>query len=137
MTEARLKPSLRIVLADDEAQIRSFIKAVLKGSEYSIHEAGDGHEALAVIQHLESAPDLLITDIRMPHMDGLALARAVGEMLPNVPVLFISAWTDPLDSPEWGSVKYGFLRKPFPPKALMTAVEDLLAQPRTDQLGQA
>jgi CheY-like chemotaxis protein len=47
--------ALRIVLADDEVQIRSFVKAVLKGSEYSIHEAGDGYEALEVIQPLESA----------------------------------------------------------------------------------
>jgi hypothetical protein len=58
-------------------------------------------------------------------------------MLPNVSILFISAWTDPLDSPEWRSAKYGFLRKPFFPKALIDSVEQLIAQPKTEELGQA
>ena len=120
----------RIVLADDDQQIRSFLKAILKAQAFDVHEAGDGQEAVEVLMELGGLVDLLITDIKMPRMDGVALAKAVAELYPSLPVLFISGWTfDLLDAPEWRQPKYGFLRKPFLPKALISAVEHLLAGP--------
>ena len=73
--------------------------------------------------------DLLITDIKMPRMDGVALAQAVAEMSPTLPVLFIAGWTfELLEAPQWRNPKYAFLRKPFLPKALISSVEQLLAR---------
>ena len=120
----------RIVLADDDQQIRSFLKAILKAQGFDVHEAGDGQEAAEVLKELGGLVDLLITDIKMPRMDGVALAKAVAEIYPTVPVLFISGWTfDLLNEPEWRRPGYAFLRKPFLPKALISAIEQLLAGP--------
>jgi two-component system cell cycle sensor histidine kinase/response regulator CckA len=101
----------RIVLADDDQQIRSFVKAILKAKGLDVHEAGDGQEAAEVLEKLGGLVDLLITDIKMPRMDGVTLATAVAEIYPTLPVLFISGWTfDLLDAPEWRQPKYAFLR---------------------------
>jgi DNA-binding NtrC family response regulator len=122
----------RIVLADDDQQIRSFLKAILKAQSFDVHEAGDGQEAAEVLKVLGGRVDLLITDIKMPRMDGVALAKAVAELYPALPVLFISGWTfDLLDAPEWRQPGYAFLRKPFLPKALISSIEQLLARPAT------
>jgi FixJ family two-component response regulator len=83
------------------------------------------------LQALGDTVDLLITDIRMPRMDGVALARAVAEMFPTMPVLFISGWSDPLEDPSWRKPEYAFLRKPFLPKALIDSIEELLGRPAT------
>lgn len=118
-----------IVLADDDQQIRSFLKAILKAQGFDVHEAGDGQEAAEVLEELGGLVDLLITDIKMPRMDGVALAKAVAELYPTLPVLFISGWTfDLLDAPEWRRPGYALLRKPFLPKVLISAIEQLLAR---------
>lgn len=120
----------RIVLADDDQQIRSFLKAILKAQGFDVHQAGDGQEAAEVLKELGGMVDLLITDIKMPRMDGVALAKAVAELYPTLPVLFISGWTfDLLDAPEWRQPGYAFLQKPFLPKALISAIGHLLAPP--------
>lgn len=120
----------RIVLADDDQQIRLFLKAILKAQGFDVHEAGDGQEAAEVLEKLGGLVDLLITDIKMPRMDGVALAKAVAEIYPTLRVLFISGWTfDLLEEPEWRQPKYAFLRKPFLPKALISTIEQLLARP--------
>jgi two-component system cell cycle sensor histidine kinase/response regulator CckA len=119
----------RVVLADDDPQVLSFLKAVLKARDFQVHEAVDGCEALEVLKGLGGRIDVLITDIKMPRMDGLMLAHALAEMFPTIPVLFISGWADPLESPEWRKPGYAFLRKPFLPKALIGSIEQLLARP--------
>ncbi len=118
----------RILLTDDDPQIRSFVEATLRMRKYLVDQANDGVDALEVLRARSGAVDLLITDIKMPRMDGLTLARAVAEMFPAMPVLFISGWCDTLDGPEWQKPEYAFLRKPFLPKALVNSIEQLLAR---------
>jgi DNA-binding NtrC family response regulator len=118
----------RILLADDDPQIRSFLAGTLKARKYLVDLANDGVEALEFLQANGSAVDLLITDIKMPHMDGVTLARAIAQMFPTMPVLFISGWAAALEEPEWQKPEYAFLRKPFLPKLLMDSIEELLAR---------
>jgi two-component system cell cycle sensor histidine kinase/response regulator CckA len=105
--------------------VRSFVEATLKAREYLVVQANDGVDAIEVLLALGSAVDLLITDIKMPRMDGVALARAAAEMFPAMPVLFISGWADPIEEPEWQRPQYAFLRKPFLPKVLINSIEGL------------
>lgn len=123
-------PQRRIVLADDDRQILSFLTTILTAYDFDVHEASDGCDAIEVLTALGGTVDLLITDIKMPRMDGTALARVVGEIFPSIPVLFISGWTDPLESPEWRKPGYAFLQKPFLPKTLISSVEQLLSCPK-------
>jgi two-component system cell cycle sensor histidine kinase/response regulator CckA len=117
----------RILLTDDDAQIRSIVQAILKSRGYRVDEASDGLDALEVLRASGPAVDLLITDIKMPRMDGVTLARRVAQTFPAMTVLFISGWSDPLDGPEWQEPEYAFLAKPFLPQVLANAVEQLLA----------
>jgi CheY-like chemotaxis protein len=121
-------PQCRVLLADDDPQIRAFLQAALRARQYLVDLASDGVEALDVVERLGATVNLLITDIKMPRMDGVSLARAVAQILPRLPVLFISGWADPLDEPEWQKPQYAFLRKPFLPKALVSCIEELLAR---------
>lgn len=76
----------RILVVDDDPQIRSFVEAALKARKYLTHHAIDGVEALELLRALGSPVDLLITDIKMPRMDGVSLARVVAEIFPATPV---------------------------------------------------
>jgi two-component system cell cycle sensor histidine kinase/response regulator CckA len=121
-------PQCRVLLADDDPQIRAFLQASLRARQYLVDLASDGVEALDVVERLGATVNLLITDIKMPRMDGVSLARAVAQILPRLPVLFISGWADPLEEPEWQKPQYAFLRKPFRPKALLSCIEELVAR---------
>lgn len=116
----------RILLADDDPQIRAVLQATLTSRHYLVNLATDGIVALEALQGVGGAVDLLITDIKMPRMDGVSLARAAAQMLPRLPVLFISGWADSLEEPEWQKPQYAFLRKPFLPKTLVSCIEELL-----------
>ncbi len=80
------KTSLCVLIVDDEQAIREFVKSAL--ADYKILEASNGEEALTVIQEVE--PDLVITDIRMPRMDGYQLADRLREEHPELPVMALS-----------------------------------------------
>ncbi len=117
----------RILLVDDEPQVRSFVKAFLVASRFEVVEANDGIEALEVIKAANGMLDLLIADIKMPRMDGISLARCVGRTYSHLPVLFISGYSSGPDPIECAEVpRWDFLAKPFLPKALLQKVSELL-----------
>lgn len=76
-----------ILVVDDEPQITRVLKTTLSSQGYSTRTAGDGKEALKTMK--EWAPDLIITDLRMPNMDGLSLCRQVREES-QVPIIVLS-----------------------------------------------
>jgi AmiR/NasT family two-component response regulator len=85
-------PSLRILIADDEALIRMGLRAMLADAGYEVvGEAGDGRRALDLIRRLD--PDLVFLDIKMPEPDGLAVAQQVMETSPR-PVVLLTAFGD-------------------------------------------
>ena len=108
----------RILIVDDEPSVRDVMATVLLDAGYSVQTAADGHIALQIIDL--APPDLVITDVMMPHLDGWALLDKAHERNPSLPVILMSAgdWirrrrTAPI--PDHAA----FLAKPF-------AVEDLL-----------
>jgi two-component system, cell cycle sensor histidine kinase and response regulator CckA len=110
-----------VLVVDDDAGVRRFVKAALERAGLRVVEAEDGVEALRLLDTVK--PDLLLTDIVMPKMDGIALAREVVNKFPQLPILLMSAFTSDLDQ----SVKTrGFIRKPVPPKMLVqTVIQEL------------
>jgi CheY-like chemotaxis protein len=118
----------RVLLADDEPQVRTLVRAFLASAHFDVVEAGDGAEALSAIERAAGLYDLLITDIKMPVMDGFALAHSVAKDFPHIPVLFISGFMpDPVFPEGAGEQRWAFLGKPFQPKALFEKVTLLLA----------
>ena len=85
---------IRVVIVDDHEFLRRGLKLVFEtfvGVEL-VGEAGDGRESLAVIPAAE--PDVVVTDARMPGMDGLALVRAMADAHPEIPVLVLTTFED-------------------------------------------
>jgi two-component system, cell cycle sensor histidine kinase and response regulator CckA len=117
----------RVLLADDEPQVRSLIKAFLAAARFDVIEAGDGVEAMEAIDGAGGSFDLLITDIQMPRMSGIVLARSLASAFPAIPVLLISGYSpEPDYAGIAGAPRRAFLGKPFSPQALLQKVAFLL-----------
>ena len=86
---------LKVVLVEDETVIREGIRDTVPWGEYGYEfagEAADGEMALSVIR--KTRPDLLITDVKMPFMDGLSLSKIVSEEFPKTKIVIISGYDD-------------------------------------------
>ncbi len=78
----------RILLVDDDAALREFIELALVSEGYRVDAVGDGREALAFLGR--TTVDLVITDLCMPHIDGIELAMEMRKTRPNIPLVAIS-----------------------------------------------
>ena len=86
------------LIVDDDDDVRRFASEALKAKGYQIQVASSGDEALERLQGMKSGPDLVLTDLRMPGVTGLAVAALVKKQHPRVPVIVMTAW--PLDVPD-------------------------------------
>src|SRR3712207_1317518 len=84
----------RILLADDEEPVRAFLKRGLEIDGHAITTAIDGGDALDCLAENKGAFDLLLTDIRMPLMDGIALALAAKRDYPDLVILLMTGYAD-------------------------------------------
>ena len=122
----------RILVVDDNADNRYLLRALLVGIGHEVDTAVDGTEALALAR--SARPDLVVSDILMPGMDGFELCRQwrADERLGSIPFMFYTAtYTDPKD--EAFALALGadrFLMKPQEPVILAAAIADLLATGR-------
>jgi two-component system, cell cycle response regulator CpdR len=84
----------RILLAEDEEAVRSFVKRALEQDGHRVFEAEDGGIALDILQSDIDGFDLLLSDIRMPVMDGIALALAAARDFPQMPIILMTGYAD-------------------------------------------
>jgi signal transduction histidine kinase len=112
-----------ILLVDDDAEVRSVALAHLEGAGYVVLTAASGEEALETLQQHRTTVRMLVSDVSMPGMSGVELARRVHEQLPQVPILLISGYSEELQGkPERGR----FLPKPFSGQRLLSEVRQAL-----------
>jgi len=115
-----------ILLVDDQDAVRRLTARNLRQSKYQVLEAGDGHEALKVLQDHRKV-HLLLTDVVMPGMDGRELARRVTEMRPDIKVILMSGYHGQTDGETDDVVPpSAFLQKPFTQEGLLQKVRDAL-----------
>jgi PAS domain S-box-containing protein len=118
-----------ILVVEDEAAVRELTCLVLRDLGYKVFEAGNGLEALKLME-AGSLPrlDLLMTDMVMPELGGRDLADRMAQKQPGIRILFVSGYTqDSLEVKEggqWGAT--GFLQKPFVPQTLARKVRAIL-----------
>ncbi|HET7427146.1 MAG TPA: response regulator [Gemmatimonadales bacterium] len=114
----------RVLLVEDDLSVRSVVMRELMSRGYDVSEASDGKSAL---ERARATPpiDIVITDLAMPQMDGLELARQLEISHPTLPILFISGHPD---DQSMQIVRSGrpFLQKPFTGEELVTRLEELL-----------
>ena len=84
----------RILLVDDDDGVRGFLKRGLELDGHVVTPAPDGSDALDILIDTGGAFDLVLTDIRMPMMDGIALALAAKRDFPDLPILLMTGYAD-------------------------------------------
>ena len=118
---------MRVLIADDEKNIRDSIASYIAGEGIETVTAPDGAAARALLE--SEAFDGLVLDLRMPKIDGLELLRWLRESGPDVPAIMISAYGDVSDAVQ--AMKLGardYLVKPFDPEELLLRLKRLLAE---------
>lgn len=119
-------PNLLVLVVDDVESVRRLIRRVLEHAGHRVLEASDGVEALACLAE-NTAVDLVLTDLRMPNMDGWELATRLSGRSPRVPVLFMSGFDEHLAA---DTVAGPVLPKPFTAKRLDDLIRQVIAAGR-------
>jgi PAS domain S-box-containing protein len=114
-----------VLLVDDEDVVRLPAGEILRGCGYDVIEARNGREALLLSEAQQGRIDLLLTDVMMPKMDGLELAKRLREKRPGTKTLYMSGCTSKgaIDDPGDG---VAFLQKPFTAETLSLRVREML-----------
>ncbi|MGD8894897.1 MAG: response regulator [Acidobacteriota bacterium] len=110
----------RILVVDDDPRSRTAVARLLAEEGYEATVAADGEEASQLVSSWH--PDLVLTDLEMPRLDGQGLLRRVRQLQPGTPVIVLSA------HPEAGAAAGpdGFLPKPIQLESLLTKIRDLV-----------
>jgi DNA-binding response OmpR family regulator len=109
----------RILVIDDDPAIGDLIAEALSDMGYAVRCASDGETGWR--RAMADAPDLVLCDVRLPGLDGLALARRLRTAERQAPLVLMSS-----DTPAWEGLADGFLRKPFSLERLLATVGTLL-----------
>ncbi len=118
----------RILIAEDEDGLRTLVARALAQDGHSVVTANDGAEALDALTRERGAFELLLTDIRMPIMDGIALALATARDLPHVTILLMTGYADQRERASGlEALIHDVISKPFSLASIRTAVRDALA----------
>ncbi len=121
--------SKRLLIVDDEPNLLRAVAACLRAENYEVSTARSGREALMLLA--ESVPDLIVSDIRMPAMDGYQLARQLrgSPRTALVPIIFLTAKDETADRIEgFRSGIDAYLTKPFEPDELIAVVNGILTR---------
>jgi len=126
-----LTGSSKILLVEDEDAVRIFSSRALSNKGYEVFDASGGVAALNIIKEKSMKPDLLITDVMMPEMDGTTLAKKVREIYPDMKIIFMSGYAEDKFKEHVGGNAY-FLPKPFTLKKLATKVKEVIEDKKTE-----
>jgi CheY-like chemotaxis protein len=113
-----------VLVVDDDAEVREYVRTVLLRQGYEVLEAEDGVQAYELLRRLSGGIQLLVTDVEMPRMDGITLGHKVSADYPNIEVLYISGF---VTKPPKHVPSSHFLLKPFRPDVLVRHARSLCA----------
>ena len=119
----------RILVIDDEAEIRRSVRMILEYEGYDVQEASSGPEGLAIIER--EAPDLVFLDIKMPGMDGLEALQRIRQSNESLPVVIVSGHgtvSTAVDATKLGA--FDFIEKPLASERVLVTIRNALDQTR-------
>ncbi|WFU73473.1 response regulator [Bradyrhizobium sp. CB2312] len=118
----------KILIADDEDSMRQLVARAIAMDGHEIVTAQDGAEALEILTREDGAFDLLLTDIQMPVMDGIALALSAARDFPDLTILLMTGFADQRErASNLNALVHDVVTKPFSVADIRTAVADALA----------
>jgi len=113
----------RVLIADDEESMRTLVARAIAMDGHDTVTAQDGAEALDILIREDGAFDLLLTDIQMPVMDGIALALAAARDFPNVTILLMTGFADQRERASGlSAIAHDVITKPFSVTDVRSAV---------------
>ena len=114
----------KILIVDDEDVVRDVTGAILKNYGYEVLYAVNSEEALEILsREVETA--LVLLDLIMPGMSGIELSRVLSRKFPNVRIILVSGFSEPLEKSDMVGVD-GFIQKPFTAEALNAKIREIL-----------
>jgi len=117
----------RILIAEDEETLRALCARALLADGHDVKTACDGTDAIDLLGRENGRFDLLLTDIRMPMMDGIALALAVARDQPDITILLMTGYADQRERAHGlDAIIHDVISKPFTVVALRAAVNEAL-----------
>jgi len=119
---------MRILLTEDDDSVRSFVSRALELDGHRVETACDGVEALERLTESDGGYDLLVSDVKMPLMDGIALAHQAANQWPGLPILLMTGFADQRERAEdLSQVIRDVVTKPFTLQQIREAVSDAAA----------
>jgi two-component system, cell cycle sensor histidine kinase and response regulator CckA len=123
-TRTKAKGTEKILLVEDDENVRTITKMILEEAGYSVQIVPNGEEALRIWSAIGEDIDIVVSDVVMPVMRGTEMAQQIRQITPKTRFLFMSGYNDHGD-PQLGSVD-AFLQKPANPEVLLSAVRKVL-----------
>ncbi len=118
----------RILIAEDDEPVRGFVKRALEMDGHQVIAEADGAAALDRLTDERGAFDMILSDIRMPLMDGIALALSAGRDFPHVPILLMTGFADQRErAHDLEAIIEDVVTKPFSLAEIRAAVDKVLA----------
>jgi two-component system chemotaxis response regulator CheY len=117
-----------VLVVDDSVSMRQMVSFTLTGAGYEVVEAGDGKEAVDKLNG-GAKPNLVITDLNMPNMDGISLIKAIRGMAPHkfTPILMLTTESSDAKKKEGqGAGATGWVVKPFNPEQMLATIKKVL-----------
>jgi two-component system chemotaxis response regulator CheY len=117
-----------ILVVDDSVSMRQMVSFTLTGAGYAVVEAGDGKEAVGKLNG-GTKPNLVITDLNMPNMDGIQLIKEIRGMAPHkfTPILMLTTESSDAKKKEGQSAgATGWIVKPFNPEQMLATIKKVL-----------
>ena len=122
----------RVLIADDEDSMRLLVARAIAMDGHEIVTAQDGAEALDILTDNDGTFDLLLTDIKMPIMDGIALALSAARDFPALTILLMTGFADQRERASGlNAIVHDVITKPFSVADIRAAVADALAARQT------
>lgn len=124
---------IRVLVVDDEPELREMVRRYLEAEDFAVTEAGDGDAALELMK--TTAPDLIVLDVTMPGRDGFEILRELRRTT-NVPVIMLTARTEEIDRVIGLTVGADdYITKPFSPREMVARIRAVLRRSQPDPAG--
>lgn len=134
---AAVSTNRTILLVEDDDQVRSFIRTLLRHEGYSVLEADTGRKGLEVARQHAGSIDLLISDMLLPELSGYDLAEQLRAQYPDLKMLLMTGYVEgDIVQRSVGELGASFLDKPFQPAVLLRKVRESIGDQTTGQAAQ-
>jgi two-component system, cell cycle response regulator CpdR len=125
---------MRILLTEDDDSVRAFVSRALELDGHKVETACNGAEALDQLTRNDGGYDLLVTDVKMPIMDGIALAHEASGHWPRMPILLMTGFADQRErAQDLADVIRDVVTKPFTLQQIREAVSEVAAEDKVQK----